>query len=60
MANNCKFPFLLDGIFCGIRYNSFPNYIMDLIDEFHIINPISVFFDFNITLIIGQHSLFIG
>ena len=42
MANNSKLPFLLGAIFCGIRYNPFPNHIMDLI-EFHIKNSHSAF-----------------
>jgi hypothetical protein len=53
VVNNYKFPFLLGAIFCGIRYNLSPNHITDLIEQFHVTKPISVFFDLNIMLMIG-------
>ena len=55
-----NFPYLLGGIFIGIKYNAFPNHKKGLVNKFHITNSLSVFLGFNSMLIIGQHILLIG
>jgi hypothetical protein len=46
-----KFIYLSSGIFCGIRYNPFLNYIMGFNEQFHIPKLLSVVIDSNIVRI---------